>query len=94
MPVNQTITLKSLRVFFLTFKIITEREEGSPGLASKPLGGIGEWGVVSLAKGVSPSGSSPAGHCAANVPALVTSNQEGSRPSLIKKENLGKTGAD
>lgn len=77
MPVNQTITLKSLRVFFfLTFKIITEREERSLGGASKPLGGTGEWGVVSLAKGVSPSGSSPAGHCAANVPALVTSNRK------------------
>lgn len=66
--------IKVFKGFFLSFKIITKREEGSSGGASKPPSGTGEWGVVNLAKGVSPSGSSPAGHCAANVPALVTSN--------------------
>jgi hypothetical protein len=88
--------IRSFSFHSFLIKKNAKTEKNCLGGASRPLCGDREPELVHLDKGVAPwpPDFTSAGHCAGRAPALVTSNHKGTLPSLIKKGNLGKTGAD
>lgn len=83
-------------VFLSSLKILLKLKKKYSPRVSRPLCRGGEPRPVGRGNGWPVFGSGAAGHCApARPPAWATSpNHEGTLPALIKKENLGKTGAD